>query len=312
MAVGIGAAGSIGVAEEVTAGTYVAPTKFFPIKSESLSVEQNTILRRVIRQTSDPIGAVQGDSNLSGDVSMEALADVIPYFMKAARVDLSKTGSGPYTYEYTPNSDPEPADTLSITIVRNGIVFGYTGCVIGSYEFMVEDGVLMMNLGILGRAEGVQSAPSETYANEGVIGAGSYDVRLPKAAGAPVATLDGFTFSVDDGASPQFRLNPTQTTPSYIVFGDRTVTMSANLDFDSRSDYDDYLAVTETDWQVTAVGPTNEQVLIEADAAIFTTYEVGLSGPGDIVQANIEYTCMHDDAAGYSYKLTVDCDEDVT
>ena len=49
MAVGIGAGGYVGIAFETTYGTYVPPTKYFPIKSENLKFMQDTYWRRVVQ-----------------------------------------------------------------------------------------------------------------------------------------------------------------------------------------------------------------------------------------------------------------------
>jgi hypothetical protein len=51
MTVGIAACGSIGIALEDVPGVYAAPTKFFPVLSESLQYQQETIWRRPIRKT---------------------------------------------------------------------------------------------------------------------------------------------------------------------------------------------------------------------------------------------------------------------
>jgi len=149
--VGIGAAGVVGLAIESTSGEYQAPEKFFPIRSENFQWTQDTVWRRVIRGTSDVIGAVPGDGHVEGSLDMEALDDVLPYFLRIARGDLTQTGTDPVNYEFVPNSAAEPAQTASITVVRNGIVFGYTGCVVGSFSFSVDDGQLVVDLSMLGR-----------------------------------------------------------------------------------------------------------------------------------------------------------------
>jgi hypothetical protein len=44
MALDIGASGEVGLAFEATVGTYVAPTKFIPVRNESLKRVQDTVL----------------------------------------------------------------------------------------------------------------------------------------------------------------------------------------------------------------------------------------------------------------------------
>ena len=54
MAIGIGATGVLGLAIETTRGTYVAATKWVPIRSESITVSQEMNYRRNIRGIADP------------------------------------------------------------------------------------------------------------------------------------------------------------------------------------------------------------------------------------------------------------------
>jgi hypothetical protein len=120
MAVGIGAAGIVGIAFETTPGTYVAPTKFIPVRNENLMYKQETVWRRPIRGVVDVIGGVPGNADVSGDFELEALHDCIPYFIMAGRTTFAKTGTGPYTYTFTPShvATTVSGKTLSITIVR--------------------------------------------------------------------------------------------------------------------------------------------------------------------------------------------------
>src|SRR5690349_23175591 len=127
MGYGIGGGGVVGIALETVAGTYVAPTKFVPINSESLAHRQATTWRRPIRNSVDTLGAVAGNVNVEGDMNIELVEDVLPYFLMASRLNVVKTGAGPnYIYTATPTANATPAKTLSITVVRNGIVYGYT------------------------------------------------------------------------------------------------------------------------------------------------------------------------------------------
>ena len=167
MAAGIGAAGILGVAREVTAGTYVAPAKFIPIKSESLAYAQETVFTRPIRGVADIVHAVPGNATVEGDIEFEVTHDNLPWFLGAMRGGLVVTGlQPPYVYTMTPSSIGQKSatlTTLSITVERNGVVFGYTNCVVGSYEITVDDGILMATLSILASEEATQSSPTATW-----------------------------------------------------------------------------------------------------------------------------------------------------
>lgn len=162
---GIGAGGVIGIAFEATPGVYTAPTKFVPIKNETLYYTAAKSDRRVIRGIADSLGVVLGDENVAGDINMEVLPDCFAYFMYASRVTVVKTGAGPYTYTGTPNHGalPTTGRTLSITCVRNGVVHGYTGCAVGVTEIGIDDGVAVVRYGIVGRSEASQTPPVPTW-----------------------------------------------------------------------------------------------------------------------------------------------------
>src|ERR1700712_2562342 len=124
---GTGAQGFMGIALETTPGTYQAPTLYVPIESEGLNYMQDTVWRRPIRQSADIIGAVDGNSRVEGDISGEAFEDVVATFLRAARTTFTKAGTTPnFTYTIVGSPNAVPAKTLSITVIRNGIPFGYT------------------------------------------------------------------------------------------------------------------------------------------------------------------------------------------
>src|SRR5687768_15727381 len=133
---GTGAQGFLGVAIEAAAGTYLAPTKYVPIESEGLGWVQDTVWRRPIRQSADIIGAVPGNGRIEGDIGMEAFEDVVAMFLRCARTSVIKTGTTPnFTYVFTGSAVAVPSKTMSVTVVRNGVTFGYTGCVVSSFSF---------------------------------------------------------------------------------------------------------------------------------------------------------------------------------
>lgn len=309
---GTGAQGFIGVALEATSGTYLAPTKFIPIESESLQFIQDTIWRRPIRQSADVIGAVDGNARVEGDISMEAFEDVVALFLRCARTAVTKTGTTPnFTYVYTGSAAAVPNKTLSITVVRNGIVFGYTGCVIGSFSFTVEDGLLKFNPTILGRDEAVQSLPTPTWTTgiqSNPYGAGKYGLEIPT--GSPITDADGFDFSVDDSAEAQYRLKSTGRGAQFISFGERTVSLSLERDFENRTDFDAFKALTASSVSLKMSKGANNSIDLVIPASIKETYEVGLSGQGDLTRGSIAYQGTLD-SLGKAYEITVKTQEDL-
>lgn len=290
-------------------GVYVAPTKFIPFMSESLTSVQSTIWRRPIRQSADIIGAVPGNFNVEGEISMEGMEDCSIYWIKASRTTIVKTGTTPnFTYTITPSPAAIPSVTLSITVVRNGIVFGFTGCVVGSQTFTVSDGILMHNLKIIGRDEAVQSSPTPTWPTTVPFGAGQYSVEIPT--GTPVLDTDSFEFTLEDNAEAQFRLKTPTRGAQFIKFGEHATTLSFERDFLDRIDFDNFKALTPQDITVTASKGANNSVSMQIPVTIKDTYEVTNSGQGDLVRSALKYNGVVD-STGKSYQIVLKTQEDV-
>lgn len=293
----------------VAPGTYVAPTKFFPFNSESIAVTEQTVWRRPIRQSADIIGAVAGNFNPEGELQLESLEDVVLWFLWASRTSIVKTGSAPdYTYTITPTPAAVPNKTLSLTIVRNGIVFGYTGICLSSFNFGIDNGLLTFGTNVIGRDEAVQSLPVPTWPTTTPFGAGMYTIEIPT--GVTVLDTDTFEFSVEDNAEAQFRLKSTGRGAEFIKYGERASTLTVERDFESRTDYDAFKAVTAQSITLTASKGANNSIALLAPVAIKDTYTVGLSGQGDLVRASIAYQNIID-GTGKSWQITIKTQEDI-
>lgn len=310
MPAGIGASGIAGLAIETTPGTYVPPTKFFPFNSEGLVTSQETVWRRPIRQSADILGAVPGNFHMEGDMSLEATEDTVLYFLAASRTSIVKTGTTPnFTYTITPTSAGVANKTLSITLVRNNIVFGYTGVTTSSFTFGVNDGLLTFDVSLMGRDEATAATPTPVWPTSTPYGAGQYSIEFPT--GTPVTDTDTFEFACEDNAEPQFRLKNTSRGADFIKYGERNVTLSAERDFIDRTDYDAFKALTAQSVTIAASRGTNNSISILAPVAIKDSYEVTAPGQGDLVRASIAYQCVMD-ATGKSWQIVLKTQEDYT
>jgi hypothetical protein len=302
MAFGVGAGGIMGVSLEAVSGTYLAPVKFFPFNSESLVYQQDTNWRRSIRNSPDVTYAVPGNAHVEGDIEIDATEDAVVWFMYASRMDVVKSGTTNLTYTGTPNANAVPAKTMSITIVRDGIVFAYTGCVVSQFAFGIDDGTLTFNMSIIGADEAVQSVPTPTWPTTTPFGMGQYDIQIPTA--SSVTDADTFEFTVNDNGEPQYRLKNPGRGANFIKFGEREVTLTVERDFQTRTDYDAFKAMTSQTITIVATKGTNNKITILAPVSIKDTYEVNLSGQGDLVRAQIAYQCLVGPSTA-SYTLTV-------
>lgn len=293
----------------ITPGTYVAPAKYFPFNSESIVTTQETVFRRPIRQSADIIGSVAGNYYCEGELNLESLEDVVLYFLWASRTAIVRSGSAPnFTYTITPTAAAVPNKTFSLTVVRNGIVFGYTGMCLSSFTFGVEDGLLTFSTNVIGRDEAVQSNPTPTWPTTAPFGAGTYSIEVPTA--TQVFDTDTFEFTVEDNGEAQFRLKNTGRGAQFIKYGERNSTLTLVRDFESRADYDAFKAVTSQSITLTMSKGVNNQIVLLAPVAIKDTYEVGLSGQGDLVRAQISYQNVID-GTGKSWQITIKTQEEI-
>lgn len=318
MAVGIGASGFLGIAREAVGfpNVYVAPEKYILIRSEGLQYVQDTTWTRPLRGIADPYHAVPGNVRVEGDISFEVTSDQLPWLLFGAHGTMTKTtGTAPFTYTYVPNATATPSSTLSITVVRNGVAFGYVGCVISSMEFSIDDGILVCSMSILGTDEASQTVPTPTYPEASPFGAGMYSMQIPTA--TQVFDCDSFTLSVEDGAEPQYRLQSGGARGArFIKFGERSITLSVERDFENRTEYDNYKALTRRSITLQAVkNATNDSVTFKTPAAIMDSYEIpGLSGQGDLIRASVSYMGVFDPSGGVqrALEIVIKTNEDIT
>lgn len=320
MAVGIGAGGVVGLALETTKGTYAPPTKFTPLRSEGLQWQQGTTYRRVIAGTVDPLGAVPGNGHVEGDIDIEALDDVLPYFFRCARGILTKTqtpdggGAGvpgpPNTYELTPAHGAQASKTMSLTVVRNGVVFGYTGIVVSSMNFTVDDGMLVSTMSLLGEEESQEVDPgAPTFEETGPFAAGMYVLSIPT--GTQIFDADGFSFQVEDNGEPQNRLIDRRGA-AFISYGERNAQLSIDRDFENRTQYNEFKALTEQSVTLRAEKSVDTFIEFNLPRTVLDAYDVSLGDVGGLIRASATYQGLNDDVVGGAYKITVQTDEDFT
>lgn len=322
MPAGLGGGGKVGIAFESVMGTYVAPTIFVPILNESLRYNEEKYYSEQIRQQTIVSDVKPGYYHVEGDIELEVDPTNLPYWLYASRHNIAKTGAGPYEYTFTPSSagsastaaSGQVARTLSITIVRNGVVFGYTGCVVGGYEFSIEDAVLRCTMNVFGLAEAVQSNPSPTWSPADLLGADAHRVYLAAAAATPSFTtadvnFNGFTFRMNYNAEAQNRIRADRQA-SYISFGITEAEIESELDFLDRTDYDNFVNNTQraiklesTNGGATFAAATSA-VVLQGNRVSYDAYDIGLEGMGDLIMAGFTGR-MLGIASGDAYQVKV-------
>jgi len=304
MPAGLGGGGSLGLALETVMGTYIAPTVSVPILSEGVKYTEEKYYPRHIRQTTMPSDVKSGPYHVEGPIEMDVDPAFLPYFMYASRHLITKTGVGPFEYKFVPSNAGSAstaasgavARTMSITVVRNDVVFGYSGCVVAGYEFTIEEGTLRVSLDILGMKEAVQSAPTEVWQAANLFGADAHRIYLAASAAAPTfgavdINFNGFTFRSNFNSEPQNRIVADRSA-SYISFGETEAEVESELDFIDRTDYDNFVSNTTRAIKLESLngGATfaaaTSGVKIQGNRVSYDAYDPELEGMGDLIMAD--------------------------
>lgn len=314
MPVGIGGGGFAGLAFEVTSGTYVAPAKYFPLTNEGLNRSDNPIWRRDIRQNVDAYALVGGNIGVAGDLEFVATEDIVPYFLNLSRNTVVQSGTTPnFTYTATPNSNAQPTKTASITVVKNGAVFGYVGCVVSSFSLRTEDSMLMMRVSILGTDEATQSLPTPTFTatvNQDAYGAGKYNIQIPTA--TQIFTMDGFEFTAEDNGALEYRLKDTSRGAQFARFGARDAQLTYDVDFIDKTEYNSYVALTSTTATLTASKGVNNSIAITIPKGFREEYTVALGGQGDLIRSHCVMRATFDNTTSRAYQIVCKTQESFT
>lgn len=312
MPAGLAGSGYLALTFETVMGTYLPPstagTVFMPILSESLHYVEDKYYSEQIRQTTIQSDVKPGYYHVEGDVVVEVDANFLPYLLYIGRHNITKTGaSAPWTYDITPSSAGSATTaasgavprTASLAVIRNGVGFGYAGCIANSYEFTIDGGILKLTCGVMGLSEqqpGGLGTPAWTAPS--LLGADSHSVYVAAAAASPTfgaASVDfnGFTATFNSNASAENRIVATRAA-QYIAYHAQEATYSTELDFQNRTEYDNFKASTLRAVRLESLiaGAANyaaatQAVQLTINRSSYDTYELGLSGMGDLIMASV-------------------------
>jgi hypothetical protein len=309
---GLGGGGSVYVALEPVMGTLVDPLTaggvWVPIISEDFGYREEKYYSPQIRQQTIVSDVQQSYYHIEGSITIEVDPNFAPYFMYASRHNISKTGAtAPYTYRVVPGSQGAAGSaasgavprTLSISIIRNGIGFGYAGCVVNTWEETIENGVLRWTLGLLGLSEAdLGGVGTATWLNPSLYGADAHSIYLdaagtsPAFSGAYATNFNGWTFRSDFNGSAQNRIQPLRSA-SYIAYGETNASYETELDFIDKTDYTNMKNnVVRAIKKESIKGGANWAAAVDGVRTIvyrtsFDNYEVSLGGMGDLIMARV-------------------------
>lgn len=327
MSAGLGAGGAVGIALEPAAapGVWVTPAAWVPVTSETFTYNEDRYFSEAIRQQTISQAAKQGFYHIEGGLNMEVDTRTLPYFLHASRLGVTKSGvSSPWTYKYQPGTGaviPATNRTMSITILRNGVWFGYAGCVVGSFDLTVDNGVLMFNvsqlLGLTDVPSGTIGSPTPAFTTPQLLGASAHSVAFgdgalaTPAAGVtamsgttPSTKFSGYTFTDNENAVAQNRITPTRGA-AYISFGITEAQIASSLDFDDKSDYNHFIATDSKRSQFISSNGAADKVVVNVYNSVFDEYPVSLGGWGDIIMADSVLRVLSSGGANPGFDINV-------
>ena len=285
--VDVAGAGSLAINLETTQGTYIAPTVFVSIVSESLAENRNDPMRRPIIGRAVNSGKVEGREHVEGEIVMELLPALFPYFLAASRFGESiiKSSSSPYSYTAKDEAAVNVTKanrSLTIGVNRAGVAFAYIGCQVTSFRFFFEDGIAMVAMQIIGREQTEDfsvlavTAPTQTpFAAD--------EVAIAIAAAARV-DIDSFEMTFDDSGEARFNLSG-KSGADYIKYGEHKAEASFEVDFESKADYAFWVARTAQAVKMTLTKGA-EVVTTEIYGGLYDSFEVNLGDIGGQVRAS--------------------------
>lgn len=336
MPAGLGGGGWLNVVLETAMGTYLPPTTvgsvWVPIISESLHYVEDKYYSEQIRQQTIDSDVSPSYYHIEGDIVIEVDMNYMPYFLHCSRHSITKTGAvAPFQYDYVPSqagsastaASGAVARTASMTVLRNGVGFGYSGCVVNTWEFTIENGVLRASMGILGLSEQQPGAlGSPAWIDPALFGADTHSIYVAAAGAAPTfgaAAIDfnGYTANINYNGAAQNRIVPNRAA-TYISFGKTEMTYNTELDFVSRTEYDNFKAsslraVRLESLRAGAVSfaAAAQAFRLDVNRSAYDTYDIGLGGIGDLIMAGVTARALAV-AGGAPYRISVKTPVDIT
>lgn len=296
MALKSGLAAQLGVKAESTWGTFVAPTRFYPLISESLTEEIDRIESEGIVTGLRVLNSVQwaaGNVDVGGDIQTELYQQGMGALLKACFGAVSTSGAGPYTHTFTPGDLTD--DHLSVQVGKPDVAgtvqpFSFSGMKVTDWELSMEAGGLVtLSTSLVGK----QLATSESLATAS-FGTGAATPFTFKHASATIAggaaNVKKLTISGSNGLDSDRRFIGSEYRAEPLEAELREYSGTVDLEFESLTQMNRFRNATEV-----ALVST---ISAGASASLTTTMNVRFDGATPevdgrgIVQLSAPYKCI--------------------
>lgn len=308
MAERAGIGGQLGIATEVTYGTYKAPETFLPLLSESLVLEKNQIKSSGIRAgrlVQSSLLAFPTTRTVSGGVNIELLTSGMGKILnllhgetvtptkveeKSAWKQVHKIGlNSPYNKSLTVQvGRPDTGGTVR--------PFSYLGCKVMSAAISIEaQGEATLSLTLDGQDEKTSEAlGTATYSTTAV--PFQFQQFEVKVGGSKVANVRQVTFNVTlPQSTDRYHLGNSGIKDQPIVNGQVEVTADATLEFTGLTDHERFKNAENVKLQALGTGGViTESITNKANITATAARQVS-SGPvvqgDDIITQDVSFEC---------------------
>lgn len=268
-----GLAAQIGFVEEVTYGTYLAPTRFLEFVSEGVAQSIERIESEAIRAGTTLLRSdrwAPGRVGIGGDVELEVATKGFGLLFKhmLGSSVITTPGGGTLTRDHTHVLADLFGKSLTVQVGRPSVAgtvhpFSYSGCKVASWELSNEvDGILKLTLTLDGQVEvtaqalGAASYPANdallVYTGGAIqVAAGAFDVKNISISGDNGLDTERYFIRA---TSPQLKKEPIQAS-----FTEISGTME--VEFTDLTAYNRFVNGTVASVTATWTGPLIEGAL---------------------------------------------------
>jgi len=296
MALKSGLAAQIGYKLETTWGTFVAPTRFIPLKSESITeqidpLESEGILagRRVL--TSEQWG--QGNVEVSGSIEHELYQQGCGLLFRIMFGAVSTTGAGPYVHTFTPGdlTDDHVSCQVGIPDVSGTVQpFSFYGTKVTEWELSGKAGeIVMLTLGVVSK----QLATSDALASAS-FGSGAATpfrfVHATATVAGSAAKVKEFSLKGNNGLDTDRRFIGTAYIDEPLEADLREYSGELTLEFESLTQMNRYRNATEAAVVITLSASASASLVITMNCR-FDGSTPTVDGRG-IVELKVPFKCV--------------------
>lgn len=296
MALKSGMAAQLGVKAETTWGTFVAPTRFYPLISESLTeeidrLESEGIIagQRVLRSEQWAAGNV----DVGGDIQTELYQQGMGALLKACFGAVATTGAGPYTHTFTPGDLTD--DHLSVQVGKPDVAgtvqpFSFYGMKVTDWELSIEaGGLVMLTTSLVGKQLATSDALATASYGTGAATPFTFKHATASVAGG-AANVKKLTIKGSNGLDTDRRFIGSEYRAEPLEADLREYGGTVDLEFESLTQYNRFRNANEV-----ALVST---ISAGASASLTTTMNVRFDGATPevdgrgIVQLSAPYKCI--------------------